>query len=103
MELNEVGKISEVSSSTDHRDRLQAQKLCSLHLMNGWVLLAVHQRGYSDGDERLSLTVYIFGHRNLEAEIPSLRITIENGPEDLAVLEAMKHRFDNPPDRWGTP
>lgn len=58
--------IAEVVSGGDFNESALVENEVNAYLQSGWVLLAVHARGWSNETARYS-TVYIFGNQDTRA------------------------------------
>ncbi len=69
MKLDKFKTIGEVTTGADFNESWKVTKQVNECLDAGWILIAVHQRGYSDVDT----TVYIFGHTETNAVLPEFK------------------------------
>ncbi|MBI3355943.1 MAG: hypothetical protein HY038_04085, partial [Nitrospirae bacterium] len=64
MDYSNIRQIREIMGGV--RDIVRTEKLVNAYLARGWVLLSVHQCGYSTDATHLQ-TAYILGHQEADA------------------------------------
>ena len=50
-------------------------KQINAHLALGWVILAIHERGYDDtaiGEGAQSFSIFILGHKDIDGPVPQV-------------------------------
>jgi spore coat polysaccharide biosynthesis protein SpsF (cytidylyltransferase family) len=61
MELRDFQTIIEIVSGADFNESQQIAQGVSIHIQNGWSLIAIHERGWKSESAQMT-TVYILGH-----------------------------------------
>ena len=63
MDFSKYQTVIEIVTGADFHESRRVSEEVSVHIQNGWVLLAIHERGWKGETEQMT-TVYVLGHQN---------------------------------------